>query len=123
MPTYTGGCHCGAVRFEVTAEIDEVGVCNCSICAKTGYLHCEVEPSQFRLLSPEPPLHDYQFGTMTAHNTFCTRCGISPYRRSRSSPDTIDINVRCLDGVDTAAIPVRHFDGQNWEEAFEKLKR
>jgi hypothetical protein len=115
MRSYTGGCHCGAVRFEVTGPIDDVVVCNCSICAKTGYLHWEVDPANFRLLTPEAPIRSYRFGTMTSQNSFCGICGISAFRRSRSSPDDIDINVRCLDGVDADAIPVTHFDGRGWE--------
>ncbi|MGB6938957.1 MAG: hypothetical protein WBE14_20190 [Xanthobacteraceae bacterium] len=35
----------------------------------------------------------------------------------RSDPDKIDVNVRCLDGVDVAALDIKRFDGQNWEEA------
>jgi hypothetical protein len=114
MPSYTGGCHCGAVRFEVTGTIDGVVVCNCSICAKTGYLHWEVDPETFHLLTPEDPIRCYEFGTMTSKNLFCQYCGISSFRRSRSSPDHIDINARCLEGVDADALPVTHFDGRNY---------
>ncbi len=40
MSWKTGGCHCGAVRFEVLAPDEiEARECNCSICAKSGYLH------------------------------------------------------------------------------------
>ena len=115
MPSYAGGCHCGDVRFEVTGKIEEVSVCNCSICTKTGYLHWEVDPAAFRLLTPEAPIGSYQFGTMTSKNLFCRRCGISAFRRSRSSPDCIDINVRCLEGVDAESLPVTHFDGRSWD--------
>jgi hypothetical protein len=113
MPTHLGGCHCGAVRFEVTGEIDEAVICNCSICAKTGYLHWEVDPAAFRLLTPEAPIRNYQFGTRTSKNLFCEHCGISAFRRSRSSPDTVDVNVRCLEGVDVEALPVTRFDGRS----------
>jgi len=30
--TYTGGCHCGAVRYRVTAKLESAITCNCSIC-------------------------------------------------------------------------------------------
>ena len=36
--TYPGGCHCGEVRFEVTADLGTVVTCNCSICQRSGAL-------------------------------------------------------------------------------------
>ena len=49
---HAGGCHCGRVRFEVEAAARiEVAECNCSICAKVGYLHLIVAADRFRLLS------------------------------------------------------------------------
>jgi len=49
---YQGGCHCGAVTFEVEADEEvEVEDCNCSVCRMTGYLHLIVPPRHFRLLS------------------------------------------------------------------------
>ena len=68
MPTYQGSCHCGAVRFEVTGEIEEVTLCNCSICARTEFLHWEVAPKQFKLQTSDAAIRDYQFGTETSHN-------------------------------------------------------
>jgi len=47
MIAHTGGCHCGRVRFEVMAPaIIQVSDCNCSICAKSGYLHLMVPKSR-----------------------------------------------------------------------------
>ena len=89
--------------------------CNCSICAKNGFLHWEVESRAFELLTPEQNARDYQFGTHTSHNYFCARCGISSYRRSRTAPDKIDVNVRCLEGVDVDGLEIGLFDGMNWE--------
>jgi len=34
--TYTGGCHCGMVRLQCTADFAVVTACNCSICTKLG---------------------------------------------------------------------------------------
>jgi len=50
MQTMNGGCHCGRVRFRVTADLDDVTYCNCSICTKKGFLHLIVPPEQFELL-------------------------------------------------------------------------
>jgi hypothetical protein len=40
-----------------------------------------------------------------------------PFYVPRSDPDKIDVNVRCLDGVDLAKIKPNAFDGKNWEHA------
>jgi len=115
--TWQGGCHCGAVRFEVTAEIDEVVDCNCSVCAKKGFLHLIVEPEKFRLLQGADALVSYRFNTGTAKHTFCGTCGIHAFYTPRSHPNKVDVNVRCIEGVDLAALKIKAFDGQNWEAA------
>jgi hypothetical protein len=105
------------VRFEVEGEIQDVTVCNCSICSKTAYLHWEVDPDCFRLLTPDDAIRTYRFGTRTSANHFCGECGISSFRRSRSAPEKIDVNIRCLDGVDAESLDTVPFDGLNWEDA------
>jgi hypothetical protein len=115
MPTYVGGCHCGRIRFEVDGDLRRLSTCNCSICAKTGYLHWTVEPAQVRLLSAPGAWTTYRFLTGKAENRFCPTCGVSPFRIPRSDPDKITVNARCLEGVDLSAVPVEGFDGRNWE--------
>jgi hypothetical protein len=115
--TMTGGCHCGRVRFRVTAELSRVTECNCSICRKKGFLHLIVAPEQFELLSGADALTTYRFNTGTAKHAFCSTCGIHAFYVPRSDPDKIDVNVRCLEGVDIAAIKPQPFDGQHWEQS------
>ena len=79
MQTMQGGCHCGRVRFRVTADLDRVTECNCSICAKKGFLHLIVPPEQFELISGKDELAAYEFNTGTAKHTFCKHCGIHPF--------------------------------------------
>jgi hypothetical protein len=117
MKTMQGGCHCGRVRFRVTADLDKVTVCNCSICTKKGFLHLIVPPEQFELLSGKNNLATYQFNTGVAKHTFCKTCGIHPFYVPRSDPDKIDINARCIDDVDLDGLTVNFFDGKNWEQA------
>jgi len=119
MQTMAGGCHCGRVRFRVTANLDCVTECNCSICAKKGFLHLFVPPGQFELLCGRDDLTTYRFNTGTAQHTFCRHCGIHPFYVPRSDPDKIDVNVRCLDGIDPSAIVPKTFDGKNWEAAMQ----
>ena len=114
---HQGGCHCGAVRFEVTAEISEVTDCNCSVCTKKGFLHLIVEPAQFRLIQGESALTTYQFNTGVARHQFCATCGIHPFYTPRSHPDKVDVNARCIEGLDLTKLKIMPFDGQNWEAA------
>ena len=122
MQTHTGGCHCGRVRYEVTADLDPVSECNCSICSRKGYLHLIVPRDRFRLLAGEPDLTTYQFGTMAARHHFCRHCGVASFYVPRSHPDRIDVNVRCLDGVDLGALRIRPFDGRHWEASVAALE-
>jgi hypothetical protein len=122
MQTYQGGCHCGRVRFEVTTDLTGIIDCNCSICTKKGFLHLIVEPSQFRLLTPESTLALYQFNTNIAKHYFCPVCGIHSYYVPRSHPDKIDVNVRCLEGVDLQQLMVQPFNGREWEKNRHTLK-
>jgi hypothetical protein len=117
MPVYEGGCHCGRVRFRVSADVTRVSECNCSMCAKKGYLHLIVPPEQFELLSGREHLTTYQFNTGTAKHHFCRHCGIHSFYVPRSDPDKIDVNARCLDGLDLAAVELVRFDGIHWERS------
>lgn len=119
---YSGGCHCGAVRFEVEAG-DHVTVqdCNCSICSKSGYLHLIVPRSKFKLLQGEHNLTTYTFDTGEAKHLFCKTCGIKSFYIPRSNPDGYDINLRCLD-KQPSQVNIEPFDGKNWEQHAHKLK-
>ena len=115
---YQGGCHCGRIRFEIAGTLDRVSSCNCSICTMTGYLHWNVEPAQLRILSGEGEWTSYRFLTGVADNRFCPTCGISPFRIPRSDPHLVDVNARCLEGVDASTLRVETFDGRDWDAAF-----
>ena len=71
MRTHKGGCHCGRVRFEVIAPANiDVSECNCSICAKSGFLHLIVPAERFKLLSGGDALSTYTFNTGVAKHLF-----------------------------------------------------
>ncbi len=120
---YKGSCHCGAVQFEVEApEKIKCGDCNCSICAKSGFLHLIVPMSKFKLLQGEDNLTTYTFNTGVAQHKFCKTCGIKSFYIPRSNPDGVDVNVYCLD-PQPVEISIEPFDGQNWEQHAAKLAR
>jgi len=87
-----------------------------------GLLHMIVAQDQFQLLSGGDNLTTYTFNTQVAKHTFCKTCGIHPFYVPRSNPDMIDVNVRCLDGIELSTIEPMTFDGKNWEAAYEEKK-
>ena len=118
---YSGGCHCGKVRFRVRIHEHKALACNCSICAKKGFINLIVPPEDFELLQGEEELVSYRFNTGVAEHRFCGTCGIHPFSRPRSHPDSYDVNARCLDaGCDF--LSVTPFDGQNWEQSVESIR-
>lgn len=118
----TGGCHCDAVRFRITVSpaVDLLD-CNCSICAKTGFLHLIVPRGDFTLLSGADALTSYRFGTGAADHLFCKHCGIKSYYQPRSHPDAWSVNFRALDPGHGVTATVTTFDGRNWEAARDGL--
>lgn len=120
---HQGGCHCGAVRFEVQAPADlQVTECNCSICSKSAYLHLFVTKEDFRLISGADNLSTYTFDTHEARHLFCKTCGIKSFYIPRSHPDGYSVNARCLDESGINSISITPFDGKNWEANIADLR-
>ncbi|MCS6124452.1 GFA family protein [Shewanella baltica] len=107
MKSFSGSCHCGAVRFEIMSDFPELTTCDCSICRRKNALMVKVHQSQFKLLEGADSLTLYQFHTCTAQHYFCNVCGIYPFHRKRVTPDFLGINVFCLEGFEPSDIPVR----------------
>ncbi len=120
---FEGGCHCGAVRFQVHANKREALHCNCSVCEKKGLLHLIVLKENFTLLSGKEELTTYTFNTGVAQHTFCRHCGVQAFYTPRSHPDRIDVNARCLDDDAWHEFTIVQFDGVNWEENADALPR
>src|SRR5215471_20214239 len=118
---YRGGCHCGAVRYEVDLDL-EAGTsrCNCTMCTKGSLWSAIVKPAAFKLLAGEDSLSDYQRGGRFSHFLFCKHCGVRSFSRG-DAPWTggpyYSVQVTCLDDANLSNIPVRTFDGlhDNWE--------
>jgi hypothetical protein len=117
----SGGCHCGAVRFEAEVADPPLAAldCNCSICRMTGFLHLMVPHERFELLTGRDALTGYRFGTGTAEHLFCRNCGVKSFYQPRSHPDAWSVNAHCLD--EPVELEVERFDGRHWEEAIKEL--
>jgi hypothetical protein len=123
MRTHTGGCHCGRVRFEVSAPaaivVDE---CDCSMCRKVGFLHLIVPAERFKLLSGKEALTTYTFNTGVAKHYFCAICGVKAFYVPRSHPDGISVNARCIDEGSIESMSVRPFNGREWETGLSQYR-
>ena len=112
---YEGSCHCGKIAFEVEGEIDGALACNCSICARKGSLLWFVPRDKLTLLTPEDAASTYTFNKHVIQHRFCQTCGMHPYAEAvdpKGNPMAA-VNIRCLEGIDLSAIPVRTFDGRS----------
>jgi len=113
--TRTGGCHCGAVRFEAVVDLDQTIQCNCSICAKAGFIWSFIPASRFTLQA-EGRTTEYLFHKHAVHHRFCDVCGIEAFAQGEH-PDgsgmMVAVNVRCLDDIDLAALKPQSVDGRS----------
>ena len=112
---YQGSCHCGRVAFEVEGEIDGALACNCSICSRKGSLLWFVPREKLQLRTPDEDASTYTFNKHVIRHRFCPVCGMHPYGEGvdPSGKPMAAVNLRCVEGLDLAAIPVQHFDGRS----------
>lgn len=112
---YKGSCHCGNIAFEVDGELTGAMACNCSICSRKGSLLWFVPRDKLQLLTSGEGVGTYTFNKHHIKHHFCETCGIHPYAEavdSKGKP-TAAINVRCLEDIDLASVPIKHFDGRS----------
>ena len=117
--TYSGGCHCGAVRYGADIDLSKGTVkCNCSVCRKARAWLVAIDVADFRLLTGADVLTEYRFGANRIQHLFCKHCGTKSFGRV-STPDGgqfVAVVVSCLEDVsdaDLAALPVMYVDGRN----------
>lgn len=97
LKTYSGSCHCGAVRFQTEIDLTKgTNRCNCSLCTKTRSWFVLVEPEHFRLTAGSDAQTEYQWvpprrSASNLHFRFCRTCGIRT----------------------VAAAPLHYFDGRH----------
>lgn len=115
MKTYTGGCHCGKVRYEATTELDRAISCNCSNCGMRGLLLKFIPEEQFKVTAGEGNMKDYRFNTKKIAHMVCADCGVESFGKGsgQDGRTMIALNIRCLDEVDPDEVPTDQYDGKN----------
>ncbi|MDX6423615.1 MAG: hypothetical protein QOI67_1086 [Gaiellaceae bacterium] len=96
----TGGCLCGAVRFEVTELLVSSGYCHCTRCQRrTGTAAspgARIAPGSLRVIAGEEHIRAYEPEEGFA-KVFCTACGSSLWSRSQEDPDVFSIRLGAFD--------------------------
>jgi len=111
--TYSGGCQCGAVRYDAELDLDHTLACNCSRCGRLGSIQAFTPAESFTLQSGEEALREYRFNKHVIAHLFCGTCGIQSFSRGELPDGTrmVAVNARCLDGVDPATLSPGLYDG------------
>ncbi|RAL30917.1 GFA family protein [Rhodococcus sp. AQ5-07] len=116
-----GACHCQNVQFSALfSKSIIITRCNCGICYKSGHQELLVHESRFELKSGREFLKEYRFGDFRADHTFCVVCGIMPFYRPKSNPDSYSVNARCIDLSFATQTEWCDFDGKNWQASIDK---
>jgi hypothetical protein len=97
----TGGCNCGAVRFEVTEPLLGASYCHCTRCQRrTGTAasaNARAAPGSFRVVAGEDRLRAWR-PPDGAEKWFCGDCGSALFSRVPGNPDTIGVRLGAFDG-------------------------
>ncbi|CAK7271488.1 hypothetical protein SEPCBS119000_004633 [Sporothrix epigloea] len=129
--TYKGGCHCGAISFDVTLSpplepvsgssvpAHTVVECSCSICRRLGYLLVYPERGQVVFRNKgggQARCGTYQFNLCAQSHLFCKNCGSSVMidfmDRFKPAFDGYGVNVRSLYNVDLGTLNILKVDGE-----------
>lgn len=118
---YTGGCLCGAVRFEIDGPIHNIVYCHCSQCRKAqGSAFATngiVKAGDFRIVSGVEMLTEYE-SSPGQMKYFCKICGSPILSKSESRPAQVRVRLGTIES-DIAERPMAHIfatSKANWEE-------
>jgi hypothetical protein len=105
----TGGCNCGAVRYEITAPLVSASYCHCRRCQRrTGAgasANGRTEPGSFRVIEGEDRLRAWR-PEGGWEKWFCGDCGSALFSRSAEDSSQVGVRLGSLDqdpGVRPAA--------------------
>jgi hypothetical protein len=116
----TGGCLCGAVRFEITQPLASALYCHCTRCQRrTGTAasaSATVVPGSLRILEGEELVQGYR-PPDGFEKVFCSACGGALWSRHRDDPQVIGVRLGAIDGDPGIRPTLRQYTGYaaTWE--------
>ncbi len=121
-----GSCLCGAVRFEIDAELGQIVCCHCSQCRKAQggafATNASVPAAAFRLVQGEDRLRAFE-SSPGKERVFCSVCGSPILSRRSSRPDAVRVRLGTLDSPVSARPSAHIFAGSkaDWWEIRDEL--
>jgi len=117
---YSGGCLCGAVRFEIHGPIRNIVYCHCSQCRKAqgsafaanGIVYVE----DFRFVQGDDAMTGYE-STPGQSKYFCKTCGSPILSKTASRPQQVRVRLGTIES-DIQERPMAHIfttSKANWE--------
>lgn len=113
-----GTCYCGAVKWRAPwhgAEKNEAYLCNCSLCRRKQQITAVCALDEFELLQGADNLSLYQWNKGIAKHWFCKTCGVYTHYQRRSDPNTMGLNLACVDEVDLSALNIAPINGKSFD--------
>jgi hypothetical protein len=116
--TYSGSCHCGAIRYELSGEPQVVALCHCSDCRRSAgapFVAWAMYPEASLFVSRGTPKTINS--SETAMRSFCSECGTGLfYRNEVVLPGIVDIQAATLDTPNslTPAIQIQTAERLDW---------
>jgi hypothetical protein len=102
----SGGCACGAVRYELGSAPDDAGWCHCRTCqlnsGAPAMAFATVPVADYRLVAGAGRVKSYPSSAF-GRRSFCGECGTPLMVQVDHQPDTLDFSVATLDDPD--AVP------------------
>ena len=108
----TGGCNCGAVRYEVSAPLVRASYCHCKRCQRRSGAAASAQahpaPGTFRIVSGQEALRAWK-PSDGGEKWFCGECGSAIYGSNPSHPESIGIRMGSFDDDPGIRPSVRQF--------------
>ena len=97
----TGGCECGAVRFEVSAPLAAAAYCHCKRCQRrsgtASSTNARAAADSFRLVAGRERLRYWQPEDGGGEKWFCGECGSAVFARNTYYENPIGIRMGAFD--------------------------
>lgn len=125
---YTGSCLCGAVRYELTAELGAIEDCYCQMCRKASggplATNAPIAREAVHLSAGHGLLAEYE-SSPGEKRVFCRRCGSPIYSERVAKPEVVRIRVGTINEPLNVRPAASYYTGSkcNWWQIHDALPR